>query len=258
VEREANPYGIAVVGRTLDVLEALGAHRPPTLTELSRLVGATKGATFRILANLQARGYVERDAETGRYRLGLKLVQLGSQAAQGRDLRTMARPALEALQADSGETVALGVPATDGVTYIDVVERPHGLRTSAEIGRREPYHATALGKAVAAHWPELETQLEVLVSQAGLTKRTAKTVVSPRTLRRELEETRARGYAIEDEESEIGVRAVAAPVADHGGVVIGAVSVAGPTSRLTPSRLASLGPRVAAAAKQIAARMGAA
>ena len=252
----ANPYSIAVVARTLDVLEVLAAHRPLTLTELSRQAGATKGATFRILANLQERGYVERDPATGRYRLGLKLVQLGAHAARGLDLRTVARPILEDLQAECGETVNLAVPASDGVIYIDVVERAHGLRMSAEIGRRDPYHATALGKAIAAHWPEFETQLEALVAHAPLVKRTPKTIVEPRALRRDLEEARARGYAIEDEESEIGVRAAAAPVADHGGAVIAAVSVAGPTSRLPRDRVAVLGPRVAAAAQRIAARMG--
>jgi IclR family acetate operon transcriptional repressor len=163
---------------------------------------------------------------------------------------------MEDLQTESAETVNLGVPAPDAVIYIDVVERPHGLRMSTEVGRREPYHATALGKAIAAHWPEFETQLEALLAHGPLAKKTPRTIVDPLTLRRELEATRARGYAIDDEESESGVRCVGAPVFDHRGAVIAAISLAGPASRLPASRIAALGPKVVAAARRISAGMG--
>lgn len=254
--KEAGLYSIAVVARTLDLLDVVAAHRPLTLTELSQLSGIGKGATFRILANLEERGYVERDEATGRYRLGVKLVQLGARAASGFDLRSTARPILEALQEDTGETVTLGIPAAEGVVSIDIVERQHGLRMSGELGKRDDYHATSLGKAIAAYWPEVETQLEALLAHGPLHRKTVHTIVDPLALRQELEATRARGYAVDNEESEVGVRCVAAPVLDHRGAVVAAVSVAGPVSRLSTARISSLGPKVVVAAQRISEAMG--
>ena len=250
----AGRYTIAVLTKALDLIDLLDAHESLTLTELSARSGINKVTALRILANLEGRGYVERDEATGRYRLGVRLLQLGMRKTEGLDLRTVARPILKRLHADTDETVNLAIPGPDGIFYIDILESPLGLRMAATIGARDDYHATALGKAILANLPPA-AQEETLRRQR-LPKKTPRTIVEPGALARELDLVRKRGYAVDDEENETGARCVAAPIFDHRGRVVAAISVSGPASRLTADREAELAARVKATSQQISALMG--
>jgi DNA-binding IclR family transcriptional regulator len=153
-ERSGPDYSIAVLDRALDVLEALAdGSEPLGVTELARRVGATKSAAYRILANLERRGYVSKDAATARYSLGTRLAYLGQRSLGTFDLRQVAHPVMEDLHRRFHETVNLGVMEGDEVVYIDMVESHHGLRMAARVGARDYVHATALGKAMLAFQP---------------------------------------------------------------------------------------------------------
>lgn len=247
-------YPIVVLARALDLLDALESNGTLSLTEASAITGINKVTTLRVLANLAERGYVERDPTSLRYRLGLRLLKLSARLAEGIDLRTLARPLLYVLQAASKETVNLAVPGNAGITYIDILESGSGLRMAAKVGSQDSYHSTAVGKAMLAYMaPE---RSERLMARSRLSRKTAKTITDPAVLRSELRRIRARGYAIDDEENEVGARCVAAPIFDHTSELVGAVSVSGPTSRLPAARLREFGPRVRALTQEISTRMG--
>ena len=146
-------YTIAVLTKAFDLLDAIAELNTPTLSELSDATGQNRPTTLRILSNLVARGYAERDRE-GRYHLGVKLLQLGSRAAAGIDLRTLARPVLEALHSDLHETINLAIPSDQGIVYIDILESERDLRMAATVGMRDAFHSSALGKAMLSRFPE--------------------------------------------------------------------------------------------------------
>jgi DNA-binding IclR family transcriptional regulator len=250
--KSTNRYAIAVLGKALDLLDALDTGEALTLTELSARIGVPKATALRVLANLEERGYVERDAH-GQYRLGMRLLQLGARKASGLDLRTLARPVMKQLHAEFDETVNLAVPGDDGIIYIDILQSARGLRMAATVGMRDPYHSSALGKAMLSHLPD--ARVEQLVG-GSLGRKTERTVASVERLQDELAEVRRRGYAIDDEENEVGARCIGAPILDHRGQCAGAISVSGSASRLTDERIATLAERVRSAATAISRTMG--
>jgi IclR family KDG regulon transcriptional repressor len=250
---QSGRYAIAVLGKALDLLDALDGAGAATLTELSSRTAIHKATALRILANLEERGYVERDGH-GRYSLGLRMLQLGARISAGLDLRTVARPVLQALHEEFGETINLAVPADGGLVYIDILQSAHGLRMTASVGLRDDYHSSALGKAMIAQWPAAEVAR--ILPPDPLPHKTARTLLAREDLEAELALTRERGYAIDDEENEAGARCVAAPLFDHRGQCIGAISLAGPASRLTIERIGPLAERVREAAAAISSRLG--
>lgn len=253
-ERSSPDYSIAVLDRALDVLEALAdGEEPLGVTELARRVGATKSAAYRILANLERRGYVSKDGTTARYSLGTRLAFLGHQSLGSFDVRTVARPILEDLARQFHETVNLGVIDGDDIVYIDMIESNHGLRMAAKVGARDAVYATALGKAILAFLPE-RTIAECV--QRPLLSRTERTITDPALLIADLERVRARGVAEDLGENEIGARCVAAPIFDYSGNVIAAVSVSSPESRLDDERAAIVAAATRAAADEITKRIG--
>ena len=254
VSKPAGRYTIAVLTKALDLIDLLEAHEALTLTELSGRAGINKATALRVLANLEERGYVEREAGTGRYRLGFRLLQLGARLTEGLDLRTVARPVLKRLHAEFDETVNLAVAAADGIVYIDILQSARGLRMAAMVGSRDDFHSSALGKAIMAQWPA--AAVDEFLCRRPPVRKTPKTIVEPGPLTRELALARERGYAVDDEENELGARCVGAPVVDHRGSVVGAISLSGPASRLTPDRIEGLATRLVEASREISARMG--
>lgn len=249
-----NDYRIAVVDRTLDLIEAIANAREPIgVSELSREIGATKSAVFRILVNLERRGYVIRDPVTSKCQLGGQLVHLGLQAMQSIDLRSRARPVLEGLHARFNETVNLGMLAGSTISYLDMIESDHGLRMAARIGGTEPMHSTALGKAVLSFMPEQEREA---ILRRPLIRLTDRTITEPDLLREELARIRKSGIAEDHGENEVGARCFGAPIIDHRGKVIGAVSVSSPESRFNDIRLAQVSNAVRDAAIAITAAIG--
>jgi len=228
-------YEIAVLSRALDLIDALAAADEPLgATDLAREIRSTKSATFRILVNLERRGYVRKDPATARYRLGPSLVSLGYQASNGIDLLSLAHPHLETLSMRLQETANLGAIRDGEIVYLDIVESPRSLRMAARIGARDLVHSTALGKAILAFLPEDDLRDYF---DHPLPARTGLTITNVERLRSELGQVRQRGIARESGENEPDARCIGAPVFDRNGICA-AVSISGPASRMLDENLA--------------------
>jgi IclR family transcriptional regulator, KDG regulon repressor len=247
-------YEIAALTKALDILELVGEQPDLALTELAAQSGLTKVTVFRILSNLELRRYVRRDEASGRYRLGIKVMHLAGLLREELDLRATARPFLEALRRESGETVNLAVPVDGRIRYIDILQSSQSLRMAASIGDTDDYHSTALGKAILAN--ESIAFVRDLARTRGLPAKTDRTISSVAGLLGELRTILQDGYAIDDEENETGARCVAAPVFGAAGAVIGAVSISGPATRMAQDRLGELGALVRRSGLQISDLLG--
>lgn len=247
-------YKVQVLDRAFGILDALAANGPElALAEIALRLNLHKSTAHRLLAVLEDRRYVER-TRSGKYRLGSKLLELGAWAAARLDLAECARPFLEELVAETGETAHVGILRDGEVLSIANVESPRTLRTPATVGRRTPAHCTSLGKAILAFASEEE--VATVIRTRGLSRYTQKTLTRLAAFQRELKEVRQRGYAVDDEEFEEGLRCVGAPVRDRTGGVVAALSITGPAFRLTPERLPALGKAVIRAAEKLSAVLG--
>jgi IclR family acetate operon transcriptional repressor len=243
-----------VLGKTLDVLEALADARRLSLGELSRRTHVNRTSAYRILATLATRGYIAKDADQRVYLPGPSLLAISAAFLSGRGLIHIARPAMEALSADMGETVNLGVLNGDRVLYLDMVEGHQGLRMAAHVGSHDAVHCTALGKALLAFTPAED--LQTLLASCAWEQRTRRTCKSADALRRDLARVHRRGFAVDDEENERGVRCLGVPIRDGQGRPIAALSVSGPTARLPRSAWPRIARRLNVAAHAIERRMG--
>jgi IclR family acetate operon transcriptional repressor len=219
------------VNRALLLLELLaqGGGRLP-VSELAQRSGLSLGTAHRLLTTLTARGYVRQDHDR-RYALGAALLPLGDAAR--RLLSSWALPLLSELAQDCGETVNLAVLEDDHVVYVAQAPGRHRMRMFTQVGRRVLPHSTAVGKVLLA-WHE-EDQLSRVISRLGMPRHTSHTLTSLAAFRAELEGVRKRGWAVDDEEQEMGVRCLAVPVGP-GADAVAAVSVSAPASRLDPGR----------------------
>jgi DNA-binding IclR family transcriptional regulator len=230
-EAERGPTGAQVVDRVVDILETFLWLGPELgVSEISRTLGLKKATAHRLLASLRRRNMVAQDPITRRYRLGGKLWELGSIATSQVDWAARVKPFLEQLTAESGETSHLAVLSDGQVLYVEKVESSHSLRMPSQVGRRLPFHCTGVGKALVAYYPD--EVLDGLIARRGLPRFTANTITDARRLRAELGKTRERGYSVDDQEIEVGLVCVGAPIRDHTAHVVAAVSIAGPSSRL--------------------------
>lgn len=231
--------GVQSVERALDLLEALaGARGEMGISELALATGQPAGTAHRLLATLAARGYVRRGARSRRYALGPAARALGARAAGIDDLAALAPPFLRRMVELSGETANMVVLDGDHAVYIAQVPCARSLRTFTEIGNRVPLHCTGCGKVLLAY--QSGESIDALLGVSGLRSYTAHTIATPAALREELRTIRQRGYAVDDEEFEEGVRCLAVPLFDPHGHVVAALSVSGPASRLSHERAGEL------------------
>jgi DNA-binding IclR family transcriptional regulator len=229
-------YRVQVMDRALAILDLLGSKRgDSSLTELCAELHLHKSTLHRLMMVLESHRLVDKNADTGRYRLGLKLFELGSKAIASLDLREQARPYLKLIQRDTEETVNLAVLDKGEVLYIAKEEPQRNLRMAAHVGHRFPAYCTALGKAMLADLSEAEVDL--ILQSCEMKARTPNTITSPSILKDELRIIRARGYAIDDEENDEGARCVGVAIRDQNGIPVAAVSVSGPASRVTKSKV---------------------
>jgi IclR family transcriptional regulator, KDG regulon repressor len=249
-------YLIQSVSRALDILEAFSAAEGELgVTELSRRLKLHKNNVFRLLATLETRGYVEQDKETGNYRLGIKTFEVSSVFSHHLGLVRQARPVLEQLAQSSGEAAYLAVLDGPAVVCVDMVESAQPVRAVSHLGRRFPAHAAALGKAQLAFRPAEER--EEWWKHAPPVALTARTLVDRAAIGEDLSRVAARDLAVEDEELEPGVRALASPVRDYARRVVGAIGIRGPAFRLSVERLeAEVAVRVRTAARDVSKRLG--
>ncbi|MEN3284472.1 MAG: IclR family transcriptional regulator, acetate operon repressor [Solirubrobacteraceae bacterium] len=243
-------YSIRAVQRVCDLLDLLQQEpEGATLVRAAEFTKLPKSSAFRYLATLEERRYVERDPETGAFRLGLALLPM--QARQLDMLTRRARPHLERLQAEFEETANLGMLDGQRVIYLDMVESPHAMRLAARPGDRDALHATALGKALAAQLAV--DQVRAILKADGMPKHTDRTITTQREYLAALETVRDVGYALDDGENEIGARCVA--VALPATNLPLAISISAPAARLDHERVGTVAERLKAAAAQLAVEL---
>ncbi len=249
------PKLIQSVARAVQIMEHLGSHRAPdTLTHISRQIGLSKSTTYSLIATLESLGYVYQDQESGKYSLGLKLFELGQIVHANMDLRAIARPQLSALAAQYGETVHLAVLSGGWVTYIEKVDSQHSIRIASQIGGRNPAYCTGVGKVLLAGLEE--DKLDTILAEQEWKQFTAQTITDIQALKEHLQSIRAQGYALDQEEFESGLTCVAAPIVNHRGAVIAAVSLSGPSNRMDSDKLRPVIEDLQQTARRISAGFG--
>jgi IclR family KDG regulon transcriptional repressor len=249
-------YRIQAIERAVSILNAFSMDDPELgVTELADRLGLHKSTVHRFMVNLDAAGLVERNARTGRYRLGLHVFELGALVMQQMNLWDEALPFLEGLVHDTGETGHLAVLDGGEAIYIERVEARRALRVPSAIGRGYPAHATNLGKVLLADQPR--ERVEAIIAERGLAAYTPQTITDPVELDAELELIRRRGYAVDNEEYDEGLRCIGAAVRDHSGHVVAALGIGGPVTRITPERIEEMGDLVMTAARGLSRRLGA-
>ncbi|GAB4266371.1 MAG: IclR family transcriptional regulator [Deferrisomatales bacterium] len=255
-KRKKSSYIIQSVTNALDLLEEFrGEDTELGVTELSKRLGLHKNNVFRLLATLESRGYMEQNKVTGNYRLGLKVLELGQVFIKHMGLLKMARPILEEIVEKCNETAYLGLIRDDRVVYVDVVEATRPVRVVSRVGVGLPVYCSAVGKSQIAF--ESADEVERILSETALEPYTSHTITDRAELERQLEEIRERGYAIDDEEFDEGIRCVGVPVRDYTRRVVAGISISGPAYRFTEERMQEqLIPLALEAGKKLSARLG--
>lgn len=252
---EKKAHTIQSVDRALDILEAFGDGRNELgVTELSKMLGLHKSTAYGLLTTLEVRGYLVKHTVSGKYRLGLKLFELGNQVQNGMDLKLVADQYLEQLLAENGETVHLVIMDGGEAIYIDKKEGPESMRMVSQVGKRLPVHCSGVGKTLLAHLPEPE--INSIIAEKGLPSFTAKTITDPDVLKKELQLIRDQGYALDNEEISEGLMCIAVPIRNHTGNVIAALSVAGPTVRMKEEKIENVKESVLKVSRAISYRLG--
>jgi IclR family transcriptional regulator, acetate operon repressor len=252
---KGSAYRVQVIDRALSVLEVLADEgQPLSLVKLSKSLDLPKSTTMRLLMVLEGHRFVQKNAESGLYRLGLKLFELGSKAVAQFDLTERVRPHLERLVSLTGETAYLSVLDGGEALVMERVESSRAVRVPTSVGWRHPAHSTAVGKVLLAFVPE--SKLTAVLGKGRLRAYTRKTVTSVAHLREELQRVREHGFALDDEETEDGLRCIAAAVREHSGQVTAALGVLGPAYRIPDDAVAMLAATVISAADKLSAELG--
>ena len=245
---------LSSVATAMRLLKAFSEEQEEiSVSALAQKLGVAKSTIHRLAVTLVSEGLLEQNPDNQRYRLGIGLFALGTLVRRRMDISTEARPYLFSLREKTGETILLGIPSDGDIMYIYNLESPQALRMRSDIGIRRPGLTTAVGRAIFAFAPD---DLIDRMLAAPVVARTSRTITNPAILRATLAEVREQGYAIEDEESEAGIRAIAAPVRRAGGFVVGAVGIAGPSQRLSLDALKALVTPLLDAAAAISVRLG--
>lgn len=243
------------LGRGLDILDAIAREdRPLGITDLSRRLGLAKGSVTRLVTTLAQRGCLFRDPETTKYRLGIEVWRLGNAAMPRIDVRTIAHPVMERLNAITAETVHLTVLTEAGeMVFLDKIDSTRAVRPHIELGARLPPHCVANGKAVLAFRP-LE-QVERLIGPR-LQRFTETTITRKEKLLAELDRVRRLGYAVNQGEYLSEASGLAAPIRDHSGLAIAALGISVPTNRLDQALICATAGPLVKGAREISAALG--
>jgi DNA-binding IclR family transcriptional regulator len=247
--------GVQVLNRAFDLLECLNdSDTGLTLTEIAKALSLAPSTVHRLLQVMAARGYVEMSPESKRYAVGIKVTELRGQALGRLRLNEVARPYLRQLVEASGERAHLAMLWDGEIVYLESIEETPAFNVFIPVGRRGPIHCTALGKAILAHHPQ--DQVRKLLTAKGMRRQTPNTIVSIPKYLAELERVRENGFALDNEEARLGVRCLAAPILDHRGEPIAAISMSGNAVRISPDRDLAHGKLVLEAAAAMSKRLG--
>ncbi|PAE23725.1 IclR family transcriptional regulator [Bacillus sp. 7894-2] len=243
------------VSRALDIITLISLKKNGLgVTEIANQIDINKSSVYRILSTLVQYGYIEQDTETGKYKLGYKFLEISSKLLESIDLRAEARPFLQELENETNEVIHLVVYDQGEVVYIEKLEGNETLRMHSKVGKRAPMHCTSVGKAILAHLPS--SIVFDILERKGMPVHTDKTITDKDEFMKELGQVRQKGYALDLEENEYGITCVAVPIFDHLGKVIAAVSISGPTIRMTDDRLDALKSIMVKTGKDISTRLG--
>jgi DNA-binding IclR family transcriptional regulator len=252
---KGDAHAVLALRRGLIILDTFsGRGSDLGVNEIARLVGMHKSTVSRLCATLENAGYLERNTTTNRFSLGARVYQLAGIVSPPSDVRMVARPVMNELVASSRETATLGVREGNDIVTIDVVDGLNHMRMATRVGQRTQIHASAVAKAILA-WSS-ESEVDAVLANWPMTPLTPNTITDARTLKERLADVRERGYAVDMEELEVGLRCVAAPIRDPFGRVIAGLSISGPRHSMTPDAMPHFGQLVRSAADVISARLG--
>ncbi len=260
LEEEKETGAIEALDRGLKILNLFAQEkRDLALTEISSMIGEHKSTVYRTLATLEARGFVERSQGSKKYWVGVRLFTLGGLYQSRVEIRRIARPLAEVLANRFEETVHLGIlenrKLTEGkVIVLDKIDTPQPLKLSPSIGAEAAAHACGVGKALLAY-QDIDV-VERIACDGCLKAYTVNTITTLEALLKELETIRAQGYAIDEQELEMGLKCIAAPIFDNLGRAVAAISISGPSSRLCGERLPEMIEGVKETAMHITERLG--
>jgi IclR family transcriptional regulator, acetate operon repressor len=241
--------------RGLSILECLAnAEGGLTLTDISNRTDLPPSTAHRLLSTLERGGYVYQSGELGRWYVGLASFTVGSSFLASRDWVAQSHPSMRRLMEQSGETANLAILDGTEAVFIDQVQCRETMRTIVRLGSRVPLHASGVGKALFAALPD--EQIEAILKVKGLPRISENTITAPETMWASLRVIRQRGFSFDDEEHLVGTRCVASPIYDEHGEALGAISIAGPVSRLPDTRVRQLGTMVAHVAEDITSKVG--
>ncbi len=226
---------IQTIDRTLMVLNCFSEYQTEMrLSEIAEEIGLNKSTVHGILNTLKYHGLISQDEESHKYRLGLRLVELGSRAANSLNVIQIAGPKIRKLCREIEETVHLGTLDGDEMVYIDKIESWQSMRIASSIGARLPAYGTGMGKAIMAFLNEEELMQTI---PDVFRPFTSNTIMNMEDLLEELEKIKGNGYAIDNEEYSVGLKCVAAPIFDHEGKVKYSISVSGPGVRMSEGKM---------------------
>jgi IclR family acetate operon transcriptional repressor len=254
VKSPQSASSVQSLDRALALLELIAAEDGLTLTELAQRAGVPPSTAHRILGTLQSHDYVRHDDERGLWLIGVKAFGVGSSFLRSRKLAETGRAIMRELMEECSETVNLGIEGGDSVVFISQVESHQAIRAFHRPGSRGAIHASGVGKALLLALDD--DGVRRVLHKTGLERYTEKTIVEPDKLFAELATSRARGWAVDDEERTLGMRCVAAPIYNEHGEAFAGLSISGPTVRMTDERLGELGPMVKRAAEAITRSIG--
>lgn len=242
------------IERVFDIIELLSTHRDGVaLTDIGRQLGLHKSTVYRLMTVLRDRGYIEKNASNGRYRLGPRFVELTSLYLNNVEIKTEAEPYLRALSQVVNRTVFMAIRHGAEVVYIDKHEQFNSLRKYSIIGRRKPLYCTSLGKALLLD--HSDDQIDALFAEVVFQRSTPHTIADVSRFKEHMRQLRRQGWTVDDEEDDTGIRCVGAPIRDYRGHIIAAVSVSWNRAQDDPT-FESVAPYVVDAAEKISHRIG--
>lgn len=246
---------VQTLERSLDILEVLAhTEEPLGVTEIGNRISLHKSTVHRILQTLCYRGYVEKEKDNERYKLGIKIVELGIRFFNDLEIRKVAGPVLEDLAKALDEVVHLVLHDDGEVVYIDKRESSHVVSMRSKVGRRAPMHCTAVGKALLSTMTNEEV-IRILETK-GMPGFTPYTITEPEALIKNLDEIRESKISVEHEENEIGIICLGTPVFDYSGRAIGAISISGPAARMREKGIERIGEELKRSGELISSKLG--
>ncbi len=247
-------YFVSSLAKGLRVLEHLAAHGEMSASRMAGYLDTSRAASHRFLSTLRDLGYVEK-TEDGQFRLTFKVVELGMRKLDGFEVRHSVHPYLQEMALTCGETVNLGHWDGSAIVHLDKINSTETLRLDVGLGALAPAYCTGLGKAILAFLPDRE--LEDYLQSVAWVAMSPKTIMTPEKLKIDIEKIRKRGYSIDDEELSLGLRCVAAPVFDHTGRPTYALSVSGPTQRMSKNKIHAIQATLLPLCRRISRKIGA-